>query len=158
MSNLLPENDPQNWLLKPDYQSSCKTYPINRPAIETGYDYFFKTASGLLYEVRFARKSDNYLGIVVNFTVVSDEFEHDYPVTNRGEIYNVIATVIEIIKIFHQFHIFTNSYEFSGEFKEDENKEDASIRSRLYYRYAQQILNKNWQSEMKGNKVFLKKM
>ncbi len=158
MSNSSPENDPKNWLIDPEYKSSCKVYDINRPAIESGYIYFFKSESGLLYEVRFARKSDNYLGMVVNFTVISDEFEHDYPVTNRGEIYNIIATVIEIIRIFHRFHIFTDSYEFSGEFKENEGKDNASIRSRLYYRYAQRVLNKNWNVEMKGNKIVLKKV
>jgi hypothetical protein len=149
----------EDFVISPAYLPVCKIFPIERPAIESGYVYHFTTDSGLLYEVRFAQKASNILEMVVNFTVVSDEFEHDYPVTNRGEIYGVIATVIEIIKVFHHFHNFTSSYEFSGEFKENEANasENASIRSRLYIRYASKVLNSNWKHELSVNKVILKK-
>ncbi|MGC8803070.1 MAG: hypothetical protein ACP5PS_04770, partial [Bacteroidales bacterium] len=97
--------------------------------------------------------------VVVNFTVESYEFEDDYPVTNRGEIFSVIATVIEIMKIFHRHHNFTLSYEFAGEFKEDElnDKNRPSIRSRLYLRYAERLLNHNWKAILNGNKVIIKR-
>lgn len=149
----------QNFIIDPDYKPVAQVFPITPPAIESGYVYFFTSKSGLLYEVRFAPKTDNILGMVVNFTVVSDEFDLDYPVTNRGELYSVIATVIEIIRLFHVHHNFTTSYEFSGEFKDDENKEEqnASIRSRLYLRYAPRVLNHHWKPIVVGNKVILKK-
>lgn len=149
----------EDFIIIPSYSHLCKVFPITPPAIESGYVYHFTTGSGLLYEVRFAPKKDKILEMIVNFTVLSDEFEHDYPVTNRGELYSVIATVIEIIKIFHKHHNFTISYEFSGEFKEDEEKgkDKASIRSRLYLRYAEKVLNVNWYSELAGNKVILRK-
>jgi hypothetical protein len=62
--------------------------------------------------------------------------------------------------MFHSLHNFTISYEFSGEFKENEDKEQhaASIRSRLYLRYANKVLNSNWKPEISGNKVILKKI
>lgn len=149
----------QDFIIYPQYKPVAQVFPITPPAIESGYVYFFTSKSGLLYEVRFAPKAENILGMVVNFTVVSDEFELDYPVTNRGELYGVIATVIEIIRIFHIHHNFTTSYEFSGEFKDNENKEkqNASIRSRLYLRYAPLVLNRHWKPIVTGNKVILKK-
>jgi hypothetical protein len=149
----------QDFVIDPDYLPVSQVFTITPPAIESGYVYFFTSKSDLLYEVRFAPKAENILGMVVNFTVVSDEFEYDYPVTNRGELFSIIATVIEIIRLFHTHHNFTTSYEFSGEFKDDENKEEqnASIRSRLYLRYAPRVLNHNWKPSVVGNKVILKR-
>jgi hypothetical protein len=150
----------KDYVISPEYRHSANVFPITPPSIETGYVYNFITPSDLLYEVRFAPKQDKILEMVVNFTVLSEEFEHDYPVTNRGELYGVIATVIEIMKMFHFHHNFTTSYEFSGEFKEGEDKEKqkTSIRSRLYIRYAEKVLNTNWKYELNGNKVILKKI
>jgi hypothetical protein len=97
--------------------------------------------------------------MVVNFTVLGDDFEQDYPVTNRGEMYSIIATVIEILKKFHFHHNFTKSYEFSGEFKEDESRdEQSSIRSRLYLRQANRVLNSHWKASIAGNRVILKRI
>jgi hypothetical protein len=150
-------NDHIENIISPTYQHPAKFFQVEKPLIPTGYIYHFSTSSGLLYEVRFARKQDNVLGIVVNFSVLSDEFDNEYSVTNRGEIYSVIATVIEIIRIFHNEHHLSDSYEFSGEFKENETKETASIRTRLYLRYASKVLSKGWMAELQGNKVILKK-
>jgi hypothetical protein len=155
MGNSSQADDPANLIIKPDYIPSCIVYAITKPKIESGDVYFFKTNSGLLYEVRFARKKENYMAMVVNFSVLSDEFENEYAVTNRGEIFSIVATVVEIVKIFHHFHIFTNSYEFSGEYKDDEKKEGVSIRSRFYIRCADKVLNKTWKTKVQGNKVVL---
>jgi hypothetical protein len=153
-------NNKEDFVISPSHKPDNKVFPIVPPAIESGYVYHFTSGSGLLYEVRFAPKANNILEMVVNFTVIGDEFELDYPVTNRGEVYSIIATVIEIMKMFHRLHNFTISYEFSGDFKENEDKvqHDASIRSRLYLRYAAKILNHNWKPEISGNKVILKKI
>lgn len=148
----------EDFVILPGYKPTAEIFKITPPAIESGYVYFFTTSSDLLYEVRFARKADNNLAIVVNFSVLDDAFEHEYSVTNRGELYSVIATVVEILKMFHHFHNLTTSYEFSGEFKENEVKDVSSIRSRLYLRYAKNILNNNWKPEAIGNKIFLKKI
>ena len=149
-----------DFLISPDYHPVCVVFPIISPAIESGYVYHFTTTSNLEYEVRFAPKADDILGMVVNFTVLGDDFEQDYPVTNRGELYNIMATVIEILKIFHYFHNFTISYEFSGEFKDGEVKEaqKSSIRSRLYVRQANRVLSNNWKSTISGNRTILKRL
>lgn len=145
-------------IIRPDYTPKVPVFQITPPVIETGYVYHFTTPSCLLYEVRFAAKADNLLEMVVNFSVLSDEFEYEYSVTNRGELYGIIATVIEILIRFHRTHILTTSYEFTGEFKEGENKSEASIRSRLYIRYAERILDPAWRVELSGNKVLLRKI
>ena len=141
------------------YKPSCIVYPITLPTYETGYVYHFTTGSGLVYEVRFAHRTDNNLQKIVNFTVLGNDFEHDYPVTNRGEMYKIIATVIEILRVFHYYHPSTESYAFSGEYKESErNRENGSIRSRMYMRWAQKVLNSKWNTVICCNKVVIRKV
>ena len=149
----------EDFIINPGYVPLVKTFSILPPTFETGYVYHFITSSGLEYEVRFAQKSNNIQGMVVNFTVLGNEFESDYPVTNRGEMYSVIATVIEILKTFHHYHNITTSYEFAGEFKENEKNDGTtpSMRTRMYLRLASQVLNKHWKPEIYSNKVIVKR-
>jgi len=144
--------------LKENYKPSSPLYEIEVPEIQSGDTYYFITESGLKYQVRFGRKRDNYLGNIINFGVLSDEFEDEYSETNRGEVYRIVATVIEIIRIYHQNHIHSDTYEFTGEFKDEHESQDASIRSRLYYRYAQRILLPEWEAILEGNKVTIRKI
>lgn len=145
-------------LLKEDYKPSSEPYGIEVPEIQSGDTYYFTTGSGLKYQVRFGKKRDNYLGNIINFSVLSEEFEDEYSETNRGEVYRIIATVIEIVRIYHANHIHSDSYEFTGEFKDDHETQEASIRSRLYFRYAQRFLNQFWKPEIEGNKVTIHKI
>ncbi len=150
--------DPANTMLREDYTPSSQPYEIEVPEIQSGDTYYFTTESGLMYQVRFGKKRDNYLGNIINFSVLSDEFEDEYSETNRGEVYRIIATVIEIVRIYHENHEHSDTYEFTGEFKDEHESQAASIRSRLYYRYSQRILNKNWYAELEGNKVTIHKI
>ena len=145
-------------LIITDYKPVAKLYNIQTPEIPTGDTYYFTTESGLKYQVRFGKKRDNYLGNIVNFSVLSDEFEDEYSETNRGEVYRIVATVIEIVRIFHEFHKHSDSYEFTGEFKDTKDTGEASIRTRLYYKYASNILDRNWKPFLEGNKVTVKKI
>ncbi len=145
-------------MLREDYKPSSPPYEIEVPEIQSGDTYYFTTDSGLKYQVRFGKKRDNYLGNIINFSVLSEEFEDEYSETNRGEIYRIIATVIEIIRIYHTNHEHSDTYEFTGEFKDVHETQAASIRSRLYYRYATRLLNENWQAQLEGNKVIIRKI
>ena len=147
-----------NNMLREDYKPSSEPYEIMLPEIISGDTYYFITDSGLKYQVRFGKKRDNYLGNIINFSVLSDEFEDEYSETNRGEVYRIIATVIEIILIYHKNHEHSNTYEFSGEFKDEHETQAASIRSRLYYHHAIRMLNKNWEAVLEGNKVTIHKI
>jgi hypothetical protein len=150
--------EPLNILFREDYQPSSRPYEIKVPEIQSGDTYYFTTDSGLIYQVRFGKKRDNYLGNIVNFSVLSDEFEDEYSETNRGEVYRIIATVIEIIRIYHENHEHSDTYEFTGEFKDEHESQAASIRSRLYYRYAQRILSDRWKPSLEENKVIIQKI
>jgi hypothetical protein len=146
---------PEVELIREDYQPAVQPYPVQAPEIKTGSEYYFETVSGLTYQVMFARKTDNYLENVVNFSVLSEDYEDEYSETNRGEIYRVIATVIEVIRMFHQYHAHSIRYEFSGEFKKGNEHRETSIRTLLYYRKAREILNSGWKLEMEGNRVII---
>ncbi len=151
----MTEQDPIEYppLIREDYVPTVPPYKIESPEIISGSSYYFTSGSGLMYEVLFAKKRDNYLGNIINFSVLNEEFEDEYSETNRGEVYRVISTVIEIIRIYHLNHAYSSSYEFSGEFKDYNDDEETSKRSMLYYRKAQQILHPEWSVELCGNKV-----
>ncbi len=143
-------------LLKPDYKSPRDVYPVKKPNIESGATYYFQTGSGLTYQVTFGKKKNNYLGNIVNFSVISDEYEDEYSETNRGEVYHIISTMIEIVRIYHDQHRYSNSYEFSGEFKELRDEKEISIRTRLYYRVALRVIDlDHWKLNLEGNKVVI---
>ena len=94
---MLKEENSQNPpLFREDLKRTVPAYEVERPSIASGSTYYFTTDSGLRYEVVFAKKKDNYLENIINFSVLNDEFEDEYSETNRGEVYRVIATVGEI--------------------------------------------------------------
>jgi hypothetical protein len=140
-------------LFREGFTPEVEHYPVEAPEIRSGAAYYFETGSGLRYQVLFAKKKNNYLEHVVNFSVLNEEFEDEYSETNRGEIYRVIATVVEIIRLYHENHSYSTSYEFSGEFKKGNEKRETSIRTLLYYRKAREIMHPRWDIELNGNKV-----
>lgn len=143
-------------LLKKDYRAECQIYDIKRPDIESGSTYYFQTRSGLTYQVTFGKKKNNYLGNIVNFSVISEEYEDEYSETNRGEVYEIICTMIEVARIYHEKHPYSNSYEFSGEYKDERDSSESSIRTRMYFRVAQRVVDlEHWDLALDGNKVII---
>jgi hypothetical protein len=143
-------------LLKPDYIPPCYYYQIKKPDIESGGTYYFQTESGLTYQVTFGKKKNNYLSNIVNFSVLSEEYEDEYSVTNRGELYHIICTMIEVVRIYHENHPYSTSYEFAGEFKDMRDEKEMSIRTRLYFRVASRAMDlQNWNLSLDGNKVLI---
>lgn len=141
-----------------NYINNTSFYQIKRPDIVSGSTYYFTTDSGLCYQVTFGKKKDNYLHNILNFSVISDDYEDEYSETNRGEVYKIISTMIEIIRIFHEVHPHSHSYEFSGEYKEGEDKDLPSIRTRLYIREAHRAINfRYWELILAHNKVVLQR-
>jgi len=140
-------------LFREGYRPEVDHYPVEVPEIRSGAAYYFETESGLRYQVLFARKKNSYLEHIVNFSVLNEEFEDEYSETNRGEIYRVIATVVEIIRLYHENHVHSISYEFSGEFKKGNEQRETSIRTLLYFRKAREIIDPSWEICLEGNKV-----
>lgn len=131
---------------------SAVLYSIVRPAISSAGVYFFTTDSGIEYEVRFGRRQDNILHATIVFGVINDEFDgEEYVETNRGEVFRVMSTISEVVRIFMQEHPKIMCYEFTGIPKDGEDEEKSSQRSLLYRRYLPQIFDLNWELNFSGN-------
>lgn len=132
-------------------------YEIIKPNIPTGQVYHFTTEFGVEYEVRFARKKENILHAVIAFGVLNEEYEgEEYALTNKGDVFKVMRTIITIIELYGEKHPNTQVYEFTGVFKEGEDTE-LSQRTKLYLRYLPRIFDITWEITMEGNKIFVTK-
>lgn len=133
-------------------------YKIIAPAISTAGVYYFNTDSGINYEVRFGRRQDNILYATIVFGVTNDEYEgEEYTVTNKGELYRVMTTIVNVVKMFMAEHPKMVAYEFTGLAKEDEPENKLSARINLYKRYLPRIFDNNsWKFDYsKGNTVIV---
>ena len=130
-------------------------YEITSPAISTAGVYFFTTDTGVNYEVRFGRRQDNILHATIVFGVTNDEYEgEEYIVTNRGELYRVMTTIVHVIKIFMSEHPKMTTYEFTGLAKEDEPENKLTARINLYKRYLPRIFENDWKFDYsRGNTI-----
>lgn len=133
-------------------------YKIIPPPIRSGSTYYFKTESGIEYEVRFGRKQDNVLNTSIVFGVLNDEFEgEEYSMTNRYEVYRVMATIVKIVKKYMDLHPKINRYEFSGEPTEKELNKASRIRLSLYNRYLPMVFDNQWKFTRTNTKTIISK-
>ncbi len=132
-------------------------YRIQAPAIASAGVYFFTTDSGLNYEVRFGRRQDNILHATIVFGVINDEFDgEEYVVTNRGEVFRVMTTISEIVRIFMREHPKIMIYEFNGIPRDDESESQDSKRTLLYKRYLPRIFDQAvWDFNFSGNSALV---
>lgn len=133
--------------------------PIEYPNIPSAGVYYFNTRSGLRYEVRFGRLQDNILHANIVFGVVNEEFEgEEYVTTNRGEVYQVMNTIVEIVKNYIKEHPKVNVYEFNAVGKEGEAENIENARMLLYRRYLPRIFETGWRFSIKGNFALVNKL
>lgn len=132
-------------------------YKITAPAISTAGIYFFTTDSGVIYEVRFGRRQDNILHATIVFGVINDEYEgEEYTVTNKGELYRVMTTIVHVVKMFMAEHPKMITYEFTGLAKDDEPEDKLTARINLYKRYLPRIFEKEWKFDYsRGNTILV---
>lgn len=126
--------------------------PIEYPGIPSAGLYFFNTNSGLRYEVRFGRLQNNILHASIVFGVINAELEgEEYITTNRGEVFQVMNTIVEIVKNYIKEHPKVNVFEFNaiGREGEDDSKENA--RMNLYKRFLPKIFDSGWKFKIEGN-------
>ena len=130
-------------------------YKITSPAISTAGVYYFTTDSGVNYEVRFGRRQNNILHATIVFGVINDEYGgEEYVVTNKGELYRVMATIVHVVKLFMAEHPKMVTYEFTGVAKDDEPEDQLSSRINLYKRYLPRIFGSEWKFDYsKGNTI-----
>ncbi len=111
-------------------------YKIIAPAISTAGVYYFTTDCGVNYEVRFGRRQDNILHATIVFGVTNDEYEgEEYTLTNKGELYRVMTTIVVVVKMFMNEHPKMVAYEFTGLAKDGESEDKLTSRINLYKRY-----------------------
>jgi hypothetical protein len=133
-------------------------YSIIPPRIPSGNTFLFTTDSGMEYEVRVARKKHDLLSATVAFGVTNEEFEgEEYVATNKGELYRVMATVVEVVKMYLKEHPHIRTLEFSGEPTEEEDDRSQTTRIRLYERYLGKIFDENWEPSMENNRIVMRK-
>jgi hypothetical protein len=126
--------------------------PIEYPNIPSAGVYYFTTKSGLRYEVRFGRLQDNILHANIVFGVIDDEFEgEEYVTTNRGEVYQVMNTIVEIVKNYMLEHPKVNIYEFNAVGREGEAENTENARMALYRRFLPRIFGQGWKFKIDGN-------
>jgi hypothetical protein len=130
-------------------------YKIIKPAISTAGVYYFTTDSNVNYEVRFGRRQDNILHATIVFGVTNDEYEgEEYTLTNKGEVYKVMATVVNVVKMFMAEHPKMTTYEFTGLAKSDEPEDKLTSRINLYKRYLPVIFENDWKFDYSaGNTI-----
>lgn len=137
-----------------------KSLEIIIPAIPSAGVYFFTTQSGIEYEVRFGRKRNNVLHATIVFGVQNEEYSgEEYAETNRGEVYQVMSTLIKIIRLFMVEHPRVMIYEFTGTAKQNETNEGATTRSNLYTRYLPVVFptSEGWDFTFSGSNVVVSK-
>jgi len=133
-------------------------YKIIPPPIESGSTYYFETESGMKYEVRFGRKQNNILNTSIVFGVINDEFEgEEYSQTNKFEVYQVMATIVEIVRRYMRLHPKINCYEFTGEPTKKEMDKEGRIRLMLYNRYLSTVFDDSWNIIKEPNRTLVKK-
>jgi hypothetical protein len=132
---------------------------IEYPNIPSAGVYYFNTKSGMRYEVRFGRLQDNILHANIVFGVINDEFEgEEYVTTNRGEVYQVMNTIVEIVKNYMKEHPKVNVYEFNAIGREGETENTENARMALYRRFLPKIFETIWKFKIEGNSALVSKI
>lgn len=133
-------------------------YQITPPAIKSGTVYSFTTSSGVNYEVRFGRKQDNILNATIVFGVTNEEYDgEEYSITNKGEVYRVMATIVEVVRKYKTEHPNINLFEYTGEQSDKEKEKNKNVRLSLYSRYIRKVFDESWEVKSLDNKVIIKK-
>lgn len=139
--------------------NKIEAYKICCPTIKSGSTYTFTTTSGVIYEVRFGRREKNILHATIVFGVKNEEYDgEEYAITNKGEVFKVMKTISEIVKIYRKEHPNVNCFEYTGEQSKKEMERKKNIRLMLYSRYIKEVFNDNWTVENKNDKVIIKKV
>lgn len=137
---------------------AVEPYDIIYPRIKSGSEYCFQTQSGMDYEVRFARKKNNIFHVSIAFGVTNEEFEgEEYSLTNKGEAYRVMTTIVEIVKDYMSNHPNVRTYEFVGEPAAGEDADFPKKRLTLYQRYLRQMFDESWKFTLVKNKMLIEK-
>ena len=140
-------------------ENKLHPYSIIPPVIKSGTVYSFTTDSGVNYEVRFGRKQNNILNATIVFGVTNEEYDgEEYSITNKGEVYRVMATIVEVVRQYKNEHPNINLIEYTGEQSEKEKSKNRNVRLALYSRYIRKVFDNKWNFSSDGSKMVIKKI
>jgi hypothetical protein len=122
--------------------------------------YQFTTAHNVEYEVRFGRKKENILHSIVVFGVLNDDYDgEEYIVTNKGDVFRVMTTIAEVIKMYLNHHPNMQIVEFTGILRAEDEIEQMSQRTKLYLRFLPRVFNHaDWTIEISVNKIIAQRI
>ncbi|MGD1845340.1 MAG: hypothetical protein ACFB10_08105 [Salibacteraceae bacterium] len=133
-------------------------YPFKVPSIPSAGVYYFETQDKVLYEVRFGRKRGNLLAATIVFGVLNEEYDgEEYVMTQRFDVFRVMATLQAIVMDFRDKNPNVRSFEFTGEPRAGEALNQPTKRIRVFKRFARQTFREGWRIETMGNKVIIAK-
>ena len=119
--------------------AGAKPYKWRR--MDRRYDtyYIFTTDSGLEYQVMTELGSGDTLTVEYGVEVITKQGNKsiDYElVTNRGELFRIMATIVDIVKTFMKKNSGVEYIEFEG----SKNKAGDQRRNKLYMQYIKKHL------------------
>ena len=119
--------------------AGAKPYKWRR--MDRRYDtyYIFTTDSGLEYQVMTELGSGDTLTVEYGVEVITKQGNKsiDYElVTNRGELFRIMATVVDVVQEFMKKHPEVKYIEFEG----SKNKAGDQRRNKLYMQYIKKHL------------------
>lgn len=95
----------------------------------------------------------------IAFGVLNDEFEgEEYALTNRGEAFRVMTTIVDVVRAYMHEHPNVKIYEFVGEPTAQEHDEFPHKRLNLYNRYLRKMFDITWDFQLHGNKMVISKL
>jgi hypothetical protein len=106
----------------------------------------------------FGRREQNPLHVTVVFGVTNEEFEgEEYVETKQHDHFNVMATLVQIMRHFIENRSSIKFIEFTGVARAGENDKTSTVRVRFFSRYLKAIFDDNWYFETSENKMIAKK-
>ncbi len=108
------------------FEPSSNIYDYN----QNGLDYYFTTQDGDNYVVGITPASDTR--IAIDFGISDEEGDIGFQETNKGEVYKIIATVVDIVKNYLNQHPEIEVISWSSIAKTGEKKIGDTQRDKLY--------------------------
>lgn len=107
--------------------------------------------------MKFGRKKENALCATLVFGVVNCDDADEYTLTYRGEVWQVMNTIVEIGKVFMSENPAICYYEIYALEKEGEDENHTSSRMNLYARFIPRLFNIDWKMFVLNNKAIVLK-
>lgn len=118
--------------------------------------YSFVTDDNITYGVNLSRRIEDLTAAEIIFVVMNEEyFDVRHNILNLGDVYNILDTVSECVKLFMADHEEVTKYSFEGYGDEEEKTQ----RNTIYIeRCVPQIFDDTWEVTIENNRVTINKI